>query len=691
MGSLMASADARHAPASAKARHEDPRLLPRHPLAALDDRILIELLHSTEGLIGECLLSVRDVRDLCLGGAVPPALAADASHGADLSTLEGSLGALDGALAAWLVPQTARPDVRPVTLRPAVAEAQPAGGATEAGEALPCEALASDAATVWHVARSASFAAAHVDAPPPFITADAPIGKAEADAVVPQTNGARAADGGETVQPETNGDASAEATPSAKSGWMALLSKWTAEHGYTPWKQRATTDDAAASVLAADAPIGKAEADAVVPQTNGARAADGAETMQPETNGDASAEATPSAKSGWMAFLSEWTAEHGYTPWKQPAAGAEGSRSDSSQLEQLRARMFTPGRSQPADVESTSPAQGSATEARERAVVLPVDGTEAGAEAAREAASRVIRREVSKWLLRSKLPSLFKHELATLRVTLCHASLLPRGLFDHTDPYVTFDIRGKHTNVQRRSRVAKPITPTGSRAQPSSGAALDWGDEDADRADEWSQSRHGGLVEVQWSEHFDLFIRLEPGLKIACRVFDQEVFTEDTMIAEASPAPLAFSELCSLAYRRGTLHHLRKELPLLPPQHTARHPRLPGYDAAPQHEVGKLTLKFEVRLVPSGFETLAKGRLVPLTLRRPKDARQGHAASTVGTIGLRLKVWDGTKDEDLGNVLWHDWEKQAGDTFDELWVQAGEVLKALPPLDGALATDAPPQ
>lgn len=25
---------------------------------------------------------------------------------------------------------------------------------------------------------------------------------------------------------------------------------------------------------------------------------------------------------------------------------------------------------------------------------------------------------------------------------------------------------------------------------------------------------------------------------------------------------------------------------------------------------------------------------------------------------LRIQVWDGTKDEDLDNVLWHDWEKE---------------------------------
>jgi len=55
---------------------------------------------------------------------------------------------------------------------------------------------------------------------------------------------------------------------------------------------------------------------------------------------------------------------------------------------------------------------------------------------------------------------------------------------------------------------------------------------------------------------------------------------------------------------------------------------------------------------------------VPIRLLAPIDAKDAHgqpvacAGRHMGTANLRLKVWDGTKDEDLDNVLWHDWEKE---------------------------------
>ena len=78
-------------------------------------------------------------------------------------------------------------------------------------------------------------------------------------------------------------------------------------------------------------------------------------------------------------------------------------------------------------------------------------------QAEREEATRLICRQMRKWVLRSKLPSLFKHELAVLRVTVCHARDLPNiDALLESDPYVTFQIHSKHTNIQRRTQVGRP-------------------------------------------------------------------------------------------------------------------------------------------------------------------------------------------------------------------------------------------
>lgn len=120
-------------------------------------------------------------------------------------------------------------------------------------------------------------------------------------------------------------------------------------------------------------------------------------------------------------------------------------------------------------------------------------------------------------------------------------------------------------------------------------------------------------------------------------------------------------------------------------QGTARSSGMPARPSFRESDrAGTLTIQLEARLVPRKFETIAKGKLVPLTLLRPKDTV--GAGQTAGTVGLRCKMWDGTEDEDLDNVLWHDWEREGGGgaTADEPQQQANAVLAGLPPLSPAL-------
>ena len=83
---------------------------------------------------------------------------------------------------------------------------------------------------------------------------------------------------------------------------------------------------------------------------------------------------------------------------------------------------------------------------------------------------------------------------------------------------------------------------------------------------------------------------------------------------------------------------------------------------------GDITLTFQAKVVPPRYESAAKGHAHVCKLLRPAvsssdggGAGGGSAHSAVGNVTVRFKVWDGMKDEDLDNALWHDW----GDTEPE--------------------------
>ena len=97
--------------------------------------------------------------------------------------------------------------------------------------------------------------------------------------------------------------------------------------------------------------------------------------------------------------------------------------------------------------------------------------------------------------------------------------------------YVQLEIRGKHTNVQRRTSIGKPWGgAAGVSAVGLGGAGLDELHEESiagppprttsGRRSTSLKNKAGGL-DVMWEEHFDCFVRLEPGLHINVRILDQ--------------------------------------------------------------------------------------------------------------------------------------------------------------------------
>ena len=99
--------------------------------------------------------------------------------------------------------------------------------------------------------------------------------------------------------------------------------------------------------------------------------------------------------------------------------------------------------------------------------------------------------------------------------------------------------------------------------------------------------------------------------------------------------------------------------------------------AARPEPAGRVEISFAARLVPKEYETAVKGHAHVCKLLRPRDASSG-AGQPVGNLMLRFKTWDGTRDDDLDNVLWHDVDPEllGGRPLDDPHRQSASVLAA---------------
>mmetsp|Transcript_53215 Transcript_53215/g.93855 ORF Transcript_53215/g.93855 Transcript_53215/m.93855 type:complete len:128 (+) Transcript_53215:254-637(+) len=98
----------------------------------------------------------------------------------------------------------------------------------------------------------------------------------------------------------------------------------------------------------------------------------------------------------------------------------------------------------------------------------------------------------------------------------------------------------------------------------------------------------------------------------------------------------------------------------------------------------ELSVSFEARVVPQRYETEAKGRPKSCKLLRPAAQVPDNgipalpsSGSAVGTLNVRFKAWDGTRDEDLDNALWKHWAMQGRQVFDGPRDEAARVLEAV--------------
>jgi hypothetical protein len=238
------------------------------------------------------------------------------------------------------------------------------------------------------------------------------------------------------------------------------------------------------------------------------------------------------------------------------------------------------------------------------------------------------------WALSLDIPA---GDLTVLRVTVRHASNVPNlDLWGTSDPFCLFTIKGRHTNLVKRTATAKVSRVTGRELRSVE-----------------------GLLDPEWEEHFDCFVRLEPGLKMDVAVLDHETFGDSKNMAAATDVPLL--------------------VPGVEAQWAAKMPVTRVIELKPGRAAGKrrddargpctLTLTMEARRVPRHLEEMAKGFQVEAKLFGREGgppgqvhpaAASGSGARHVGSLNLRFKLWDGMRDEDPDNSLWRDWESDRG-------------------------------
>jgi hypothetical protein len=249
-------------------------------------------------------------------------------------------------------------------------------------------------------------------------------------------------------------------------------------------------------------------------------------------------------------------------------------------------------------------------------------------------AAYTILRVLRVWALSLEIPA---GDLAVLRVTVRYASNVPNlDMWATSDPFCLFTIKGRHTNMVQQTAPAKV-----SRITRRELRAVD------------------GLLDPEWEEHFDCFVRLEPGLKMDVAVLDHETFGESKTMAAATDVPLL--------------------IPGVEAQWAAKMPVTRVIELTPGAAAGRrrdgsrgpctLTLTMRARRVPRHLEETAKGFQVEAKLfgreaglpgQVQHAAIAGAGARHVGSLNLRFKLWDGMRDEDPDNSLWRDWEATRG-------------------------------
>lgn len=249
-------------------------------------------------------------------------------------------------------------------------------------------------------------------------------------------------------------------------------------------------------------------------------------------------------------------------------------------------------------------------------------------------AAYVILRVLRIWALSLEIPA---GDLIVLRVTVQYASNVPNlDMWATSDPFCLFTIKGRHTNMVKQTAPAKVSKATGHELR-----AVD------------------GLLDPKWEEHFDCFVRLEPGLKMDVAVLDHETFGESkTMAAATDVALLAPGIEAQWAAKKC----VERVIELTP-----------GKAAGKRRDISRgpctLTLTLEARRVPRHLEEAAKGFQVEAKLFGREGGLPGQAhpaavagagARHVGSLNLRFKLWDGMCDEDPDNSLWSDWEATRG-------------------------------